>query len=123
LRAAFARADADAGLPRLPADRLGKLADGEVRADRRRHRRRGTRTGEGTGRLMGQPVILAIDQGTTNTKALLVARDGQVLLSRTRPMQVDYPRAGWAEQSASDIWEAVAALIAELVAAAPDATV
>ncbi len=72
---------------------------------------------------MGQPVILAIDQGTTNTKALLVARDGSVLLSRSRAMTVDYPRAGWAEQSASDIWEAVAALIAELVAAAPDASV
>lgn len=72
---------------------------------------------------MGQPVILAIDQGTTNTKALLVARDGGVLLSRARPMQVEYPRSGWAEQSASDIWEAVAALIAELVAAAPDVTV
>ncbi len=72
---------------------------------------------------MTGPVILAIDQGTTNTKALLVAPDGSVLASRSRPMQVTYPQPGWAEQSASDIWEAVAALIAELVAAAPDATV
>ncbi|WP_447728084.1 FGGY family carbohydrate kinase [Sphingomonas koreensis] len=72
---------------------------------------------------MSGPVILAIDQGTTNTKALLVAPDGSVLLSRSRPMQVTYPQPGWAEQSASDIWEAVAALIAELVAAAPDAQI
>lgn len=72
---------------------------------------------------MTGPVILAIDQGTTNTKALLVAPDGSVLLSRSRPMQVTYPQQGWAEQSASDIWEAVAALIAELVAAAPDAQI
>lgn len=72
---------------------------------------------------MSDPVILAIDQGTTNTKALLVAPDGSVLLSRSRPMQVTYPQPGWAEQSASDIWEAVAALIAELVAAAPDARI
>ena len=63
--------------------------------------------------------ILAIDQGTTNTKALLVAPDGSVLLSRSRAMRVDYPRAGWAEQSASDIWEAVTALIGEVHAAAP----
>lgn len=68
---------------------------------------------------MSGPVILAIDQGTTNTKALLVAPDGSVLAARSRPMQVTYPQPGWAEQSASDIWEAVAALIAELVAAAP----
>lgn len=72
---------------------------------------------------MSGPVILAIDQGTTNTKALLVAPDGSVLLSRSRPMQVTYPQPGWAEQSATDIWEAVAALIAELVADAPDAQI
>jgi glycerol kinase len=68
---------------------------------------------------MADPCILAIDQGTSNTKALLVAPDGSVLLSRSRAMQVAYPRPGWAEQSASDIWEAVAALIAEVAAAAP----
>lgn len=72
---------------------------------------------------MSGPVILAIDQGTTNTKALLVAPDGSVLLSRSRPMQVTYPQPGWAEQSAADIWDAVAALINELVAAAPDAQI
>lgn len=72
---------------------------------------------------MSGPVILAIDQGTTNTKALLVTPDGSVLASRSRAMQVTYPQPGWAEQSASDIWEAVAALIAELVAAEPDAKI
>jgi glycerol kinase len=72
---------------------------------------------------MAGPCILAIDQGTSNTKALLVAPDGSVLLSRSRATQVAYPRPGWAEQSASDIWEAVAALIAEVVAAAPQAEI
>ncbi len=72
---------------------------------------------------MHGPVILAIDQGTTNTKALLVSPAGDILLSRSRAMQVHHGRPGWAEQSATDIWEAVASLIAELVAAAPDAKV
>ena len=72
---------------------------------------------------MSGPVILAVDQGTTNTKALLVGAGGEVLLSRSRANHVDYPQPGWAEQSASDIWEAVAALIAELAAAAPEAQV
>lgn len=67
--------------------------------------------------------ILSIDQGTSNTKALLVAPDGSVLHTRARAMAVDYPRPGWAQQSASDIWEAVAGLIAELEAAAPHVTV
>jgi glycerol kinase len=73
--------------------------------------------------MMHTDAILAIDQGTSNTKALLVAGDGSVLLSRSRAMRVDYPRAGWAEQSAPDIWEAVAALIGEVHAAAPEVTV
>lgn len=72
---------------------------------------------------MRRPVILAIDQGTTNTKALLVSPAGEILLSRSRAMQVAYPQPGWAEQSAADIWEAVAALIAELIAASPESEI
>jgi glycerol kinase len=72
---------------------------------------------------MAEPLILAIDQGTTNTKALLVAADGSVRLSRSRAMRVDYPQPGWAEQSASDIWEGVAALVAELAAAVDPSTI
>ncbi|HEX7849366.1 MAG TPA: FGGY family carbohydrate kinase [Sphingomonas sp.] len=72
---------------------------------------------------MAEPLILAIDQGTTNTKALLVAPDGSVRLTRARQMQIDYPKSGWAEQSASDIWESVVALIAELAAAADPADI
>jgi glycerol kinase len=72
---------------------------------------------------MDDRLILAIDQGTTNTKALLVAPDGSVRLSRSRAMRVDYPQPGWAEQSASDIWEGVAALIAELAAAVDPGTI
>lgn len=67
---------------------------------------------------MTDPLVLAIDQGTTNTKALLVAPDGSVRLSRSRTMSLDYPQPGWVEQSASDIWDAVVGLIAEVVAAA-----
>jgi glycerol kinase len=60
--------------------------------------------------------ILAIDQGTSNTKALLVAPDGRVLAQASRPTQVAYPRPGWAEQSAQDIWTSVAAVIEAVVA-------
>jgi glycerol kinase len=60
--------------------------------------------------------ILAIDQGTTNTKALLVAPDGRILAQASRPTHVSYPRPGWAEQSARDIWSSVAAVIQQVVA-------
>jgi glycerol kinase len=72
---------------------------------------------------MPRTAILSIDQGTSNTKALLVATDGTVLLSRARAMRVDHPRAGWAEQSAIDIWDAVTGLIDEVLDAAPDVAV
>jgi glycerol kinase len=60
--------------------------------------------------------ILAIDQGTTNTKALLVAPSGEILAQASRPTGVSYPRPGWAEQSARDIWASVVAVIAEVAA-------
>lgn len=58
--------------------------------------------------------ILAIDQGTTNTKALLVGTDGTVLGRASRPMALVHPQPGWAEQSALDIRASVDAVIAEI---------
>lgn len=60
------------------------------------------------------PAILAIDQGTTNTKALLVAADGTVLDRASRPMTLVHQQPGWAEQSAEAIWDSVRAAIEEL---------
>ncbi|CAN5426635.1 FGGY-family carbohydrate kinase [soil metagenome] len=65
---------------------------------------------------MTSGAILAIDQGTTNTKALLIAPTGEILARASRPTDVSYPRPGWAEQSASDLWNSVVAVIAEIVA-------
>jgi glycerol kinase len=69
------------------------------------------------------PVVLAIDQGTTNTKALLVRGDGQIMLSRSRCVPLAFPQSGWVEQSAEDIWTTVVDLIAEVCAAAPRASI
>ncbi len=63
--------------------------------------------------------VLAVDQGTSNTKAVLVGRDGAILARASRPMAVAHPQPGWAEQSAGALWESVAGVIADLVAAAP----
>ncbi|HVY50654.1 MAG TPA: FGGY family carbohydrate kinase [Devosia sp.] len=65
---------------------------------------------------MSNGLILAIDQGTTNTKALAVGADGRVVAEAATAMQVVYPRPGWAEQSASDIWSSVQQVIAGVVA-------
>ncbi len=48
--------------------------------------------------------ILAIDQGTSNTKALVVDGSGHVLARASRATVTHYPHPGWAEQSAGAIW-------------------
>jgi len=48
--------------------------------------------------------ILAIDQGTTNTKALLLSRDGRIVAAASRPLAVCFPNDGWVEQDARDLW-------------------
>jgi glycerol kinase len=60
---------------------------------------------------MSDGFILAIDQGTTNTKALLVARDGQPVFRTSTPISISTPQPGWVEQDALDIWETVLVVI------------
>jgi len=66
--------------------------------------------------------ILAIDQGTTNTKALLVDLDGTIVARASRAMTLSHPQPGWAEQSAADIWTSVQQVIADIVAQRPGET-
>lgn len=70
---------------------------------------------------MARPAILAIDQGTTNSKALLITLDGTLAGSGSVPTGAIYPQPGWAEQSAAAIIDATAGAITAARAAAPDA--
>ncbi|NBC35819.1 glycerol kinase [Novosphingobium sp. FSY-8] len=69
------------------------------------------------------PAILTIDQGTTNTKALIVALDGVILSSGSVPTGVSHPRPGWAESDATAIRDSVAAAIRAATSAAPQADI
>jgi glycerol kinase len=60
-------------------------------------------------------LILAIDQGTTNTKALLVDRSGAVVARASRPLSISFPKPGWVEQDAREIWQSVRECVAECV--------
>ncbi len=60
-------------------------------------------------------LVLAIDQGTTNTKALAVRSDGTIVAQASKAMHVHYPQPGWAEQSPLDIWGSVREVIAKVV--------
>src|SRR5215212_2213927 len=65
------------------------------------------------------PLVLAIDQGTTNTKALLCAADGTVLAQAAAGVGIAFPSPGWVEQDATEIWTATCAAVADCLAAAP----
>ena len=72
---------------------------------------------------MTSALILAIDQGTTNTKALLVDASGQVHHRASVPNVVTYPQPGWAEQSATALIDGVKAVIADVVSKAGSAEI
>ncbi len=52
-------------------------------------------------------MILAIDQGTTNTKALLVDREGRVRARSSAAMRVTTLNSDWVEQDPEEIWRSV----------------
>ena len=47
--------------------------------------------------------LLALDQGTTSSRAVLYTTDGETLAIRSRPLTQHYPQPGWVEQDASEI--------------------
>jgi glycerol kinase len=56
---------------------------------------------------MASPLILAIDQGTTSTRALIFDQIGQIQAKAQKDLAVFTPQSGWVEQDANQIWEDV----------------
>ena len=50
--------------------------------------------------------VLALDEGTTSARAILFDEQGAQRATASRPIQCHYPREGWVEQDAEQIWEA-----------------
>ncbi len=57
-------------------------------------------------------MLLAIDQGTSATKALLVDAAGQIVARGSAPVGQAHPQPGWVEQSATEIWDSVRTAVA-----------
>src|SRR4051812_27051234 len=60
------------------------------------------------------PQILAIDQSTSATKALLFTTDGELIDKASLDQRQIYPQPGWVEHDAEEIWQNVLAAIAQL---------
>jgi glycerol kinase len=55
--------------------------------------------------------IAAIDQGTTSTRCILFTRKGEIKASSQKEHQQFFPRAGWVEHDALEIWRNTQELI------------
>ncbi|MBV8302404.1 MAG: glycerol kinase GlpK, partial [Candidatus Dormibacteraeota bacterium] len=64
---------------------------------------------------MSGATLLAIDQGTSGTTALLVGDDAGVRRRAHREVAVSYPRDGWVEQDAEALWESVCATVRDVL--------
>ncbi|MET0253929.1 MAG: glycerol kinase GlpK [Terrimicrobiaceae bacterium] len=60
---------------------------------------------------MPKDFILAIDQGTSNTKAIVVDREAKIVARASVPMEIAFPQPGWVEQDPLAIWKAVETVI------------
>jgi glycerol kinase len=62
---------------------------------------------------MSDALLLAIDQGTSSTKCLVVDAQGGVAARGQAPVSVATPQPGWVEQDAEEIWASVRRAVAE----------
>src|SRR5947209_13774901 len=67
---------------------------------------------------MSATFLLAIDQGTTSTRAVVYDAAGRALGSAARELTQHYPRPGWVEHDAEEIWASVRAVVPPALAAA-----
>src|SRR5215475_8026588 len=76
-----------------------------------------------SGENMSHEYILALDQGTTSSRAILFNRDGQAVNVAQQEFEQLYPKPGWVEHRPRDIWSsqlAVARRVLEDSGVKPD---
>ncbi len=64
------------------------------------------------------PYILALDQGTTSSRAILFDHDGRIKGTAQREFRQIFPRAGWVEHDPQEIWTSQIGVAVEALGAA-----
>ncbi|MEE2904934.1 MAG: glycerol kinase GlpK [Gemmatimonadota bacterium] len=72
---------------------------------------------------MSIPSILAIDQGTTGSTCLVVGEDGRIYGRSYSEFTQCFPKPGWVEHDATEIWKVTSRVAREAVASAGEAEV
>ncbi|AGP59084.1 glycerol kinase GlpK [Streptomyces rapamycinicus] len=58
------------------------------------------------------PFIAAIDQGTTSSRCIVFDRDGRIVAVDQKEHEQIFPKPGWVEHNATEIWENVKEVVA-----------
>lgn len=62
--------------------------------------------------------LLALDQGTTSSRAIIFDEHGKVYASAQRETQIKTPHSGWVEQDAMEIWTTQIGVVQQAIASA-----
>lgn len=64
---------------------------------------------------MPKNYVLALDQGTTSSRAILFDRDAKIVGSALKELTQIYPKAGWVEHDPMEIWTSQRTVIREVL--------
>jgi len=67
---------------------------------------------------MADKYVLAIDQGTTSSRAIVFDHSGQIVATGQKEHEQIFPRAGWVEHNPVEVWNNVRAVVAEALSTA-----
>ncbi|WP_164667688.1 glycerol kinase GlpK [Virgibacillus doumboii] len=59
--------------------------------------------------------IMSIDQGTTSSRAIIFNHDGEIVAISQKEFEQFFPKPGWVEHDANEIWTSVLACIADVL--------
>ncbi|WP_409298631.1 glycerol kinase GlpK [Peribacillus sp. SCS-26] len=60
--------------------------------------------------------IMALDQGTTSSRAILFNKKGEIIHTAQKEFTQHFPNPGWVEHNANEIWGSILAVIASVLA-------
>ncbi len=64
---------------------------------------------------MEKQFVLAIDQGTTSSRAIVFDHDGEIRAVAQKEFRQHFPNEGWVEHNPKEIWKTQAGVIAEAI--------
>ncbi len=67
---------------------------------------------------MADKFVMAIDQGTTSSRAIIFDHSGRIVSVGQKEHEQIFPRAGWVEHNPIEVWDNVRAVVAEALASA-----